>query len=124
MDQEAIPSLSDHTGMDADRQHERFRNLVRELVQQRRMAFPAAITSDWVISCYDSLAAFRQRFPNAHEAEKWIEEREDEDQACNETVNSELERILEDGLSYQDVESLRYEFPPCEQTDGSFGREP
>jgi hypothetical protein len=98
--------------MDAtSHQHERFRSLVDDLVLERRRLFQADAATDWVVACYDSVAAFQQRFPNSSEYEKWIQNAEQEDLDRNADLSFELNRLLRDGFTYEDLESLRYDFP-------------
>src|SRR5262245_55580029 len=102
---------SDLARMDASQQHGRFRALFGSIVQRRREYFPTQAKGNWVVQCYDSIDAFVARFPNRLECENWITEQEETALNLDRDLRSELDRVLERGFSYGDMEELRYEFP-------------
>jgi len=97
--------------MDVATQHNRFRTLVREVVEQRKSLFPDSLGGDWVVLCHDSLAAFHERFPDRAACERLLAELEARDQETRAELDATAERIRRDGLSYQDEELLRYDLP-------------
>lgn len=101
--------------LDLTQQHTRFRTLVQELVQGRRQLSPEQSKTDWIVVCFDSREAFAQHFPDRAACDRWLTDQERYARETAETVGSEIDRILREGFSYQDLESLRYEFPRLEE---------
>lgn len=97
-------------------QHEQFRRHFVHVVESRRLLLPAAQHS-WLVSCYDSLEAFAHRFPDRHDCLKQLEEWESKGTETEELLEAEISRLRAEGLRYQDIESLQYEFPSPEEED-------
>jgi hypothetical protein len=102
--------------------HDRFRALYGDIAESRRAILGAEEEEDWVVRCVDSIDAFLEHFADRVAFEEWIEERERHRDEVIQLLRSERERIQREGLSYLDIEQMRYVLPsPKERNDRENG---
>jgi hypothetical protein len=110
--------------MDAKSQHERFRKLYRSVVQQRLRWSTDSAAWDWAAACYFSFAAFVRQFPDRAACEAVLEELDARSWQTREQLATEIERVRTEGLTYLDVEGLRYDLPARGGEDESLQGQP
>ena len=109
--------------MDARSQHDRFRSLVKPLVEYRHKWDPSFAQQDWMTKCYDSRDVFETFFPDRSACETILNELETDMRNNADDIIAEASRLRREGLSYLDIERLRYEFPRIEEDQGFIRRE-
>lgn len=97
-----------HPAMNLQELHFRFCSLYRKVVDSRRAL---ALKDDWLVQCYDDFPEFKRRFPDFVECEAWLREREIENKDTKLVLHQEMERILQEGLGYLDVEKMNHVLP-------------
>lgn len=102
--------------MDAKSQHNRFRQLVQAVVEDRLEYHPSYAEKDWLCRSYQSLSVFLEHFPNPEQREELIHQLES-DLAPPSEIAAELDRMNREGLTYTDLEELEYEFPRIQEDD-------
>ncbi len=92
-------------------QHARYRALSKSVVEGYLKHFPNEAHDWWQVTCYESREVFGETFPDRVACNQMLNDLEEECSKIEEAVGEQIDRIMRDGLTYEDLELLRYEFP-------------
>ncbi len=97
--------------MDARSQHERFRRIHQNLVENRKRSDPEFAATDWLTRCFDSLSVFVSEYPDRQACERELDRMEAEFAEIDNALDGVVSQIRENGMTYAEIEDLRYHLP-------------
>jgi hypothetical protein len=90
----------------------RFRKVAEPVLQRRQAARPSTPNDDWLAICYKNKAKFEEYFPSEEEQEAVVERLARFRQEVHASLTALTHRVMVTGLTYEDLERLRYGVPP------------
>ena len=97
--------------LDLSDQHCRFRLLIKKTVEGYLKNFPDEARDWWQVACYESMKVFERTFPDRETCNQMLIKLAQDLRDIEVSVDEEIDRLQQEGLSYEHTEFLRYEFP-------------